>query len=128
MTNDPPEESASDFQRLINASAHERPATQEAGRPHDSDKIYSNVEKLQSDLAEERDARREERFIFIVIIVILLDVVFFSVIDNIIGPILLVALELLFLIPLARRLGIDEVAEIMNGLVGRITDGISRND
>lgn len=78
------------------------------------------IAELQETLAQERDARREERFVFIVILVLLLDVVFFSVMPSFGGPIALLVLELLILIPLAKRMGMEEIATILSRVVGRI--------
>ena len=83
-------------------------------------KQEQQIQELQNDLAEEKDARLEERFAFIVVGVILLDVVFFSVIPTLAGPLALVVLELLILIPLARRMGKDEVARIITAVITRM--------
>lgn len=78
--------------------------------------------RLQNELEGERDARREDRFVFIVVLVLLLDVVFFSVMDSFGGPIALLTLELIVLIPLARRMGMDEIATIFDRVLSRLTD------
>jgi hypothetical protein len=78
------------------------------------------IEELQESLTQEQDARKEDRFVFIVICVILLDVVFFSVLSSLGGPISLLVLELLILIPLAKRLGMEEIAQIMSQVIGRV--------
>lgn len=85
------------------------------------------IEELQKQLTAEKDARREERFIFIVIAILLLDVVFFSVMPTFGGPLALLVLELLILVPLARRMGMEEIAQMLDRLVSRVagkaTDG-----
>ncbi len=85
------------------------------------------IETLQEQLAYEKDARREERFVGIVILFILLDVVFFSVIPSATGPLALLVLQLLILIPLAARLGMQEIAKmldrVLSRMVGRTEDG-----
>jgi hypothetical protein len=83
-------------------------------------KQEQQIQELQDDLAAERDARREERFVFVVVSVILLNVVFFSVIPTLTGPLGLVVLELLILVPLARRMGLDEVVRIINAVITRM--------
>jgi len=82
------------------------------------------IDELTKNLVKERDARREDLFIFIVVIVLLLDVVFFSLMPNFAGPIALVVLELLILIPLALRMGMEEVAQLFDRALGRIADGL----
>lgn len=78
------------------------------------------IEELQNQLAAERDARREDRFVGIVSIVCLLDVVFFTVMPTFGGPLALLVLQLLILIPLARRMGMQEIAEILSRVLHRM--------
>jgi len=84
------------------------------------------IERLQRQLNDERDARLEERFIYIVILVILLDVVFFSIMQNFGGPLALLILELLILIPVARRMGMEEIATMLDGVLNKVA-GISKD-
>lgn len=86
------------------------------------------IEELQEDLNAERDARREDRFFFIFSVVILLDIVFFSVLDSIGGPISLLVLELVVFISLARRMGIEELQGVFSRVLGRIADGIATGE
>jgi hypothetical protein len=85
------------------------------------------INQLQEQLAYERDARREDRFIFIITVVLLLDVVFFSVMDSFGGPLALLVIELMILIPLAKRMGMEELAVIFYNVLGRITGSIKDN-
>ena len=78
------------------------------------------IAELQSALTEEKDARREDRFIFIMVCIILLDAMLFTVMDNWIAPIVLVALEFVVLIPLARRLGVEEAVRILSRFLDRL--------
>lgn len=78
------------------------------------------IEELQERLTDERDGRNEDRFVGIVCLVILLDVVFFSVMPTFGGPLALLVLELLILIPLARRMGMEEIAQIINSVIHRL--------
>ncbi len=86
------------------------------------------VKDLQESLADIRDARREERFVFIVICVLLLDVVFFTVMPSFGGPLALLILELLVLIPLAKRMGMEEIAKMLDRVVNRIIPGNNSSD
>jgi len=85
------------------------------------------INQLQNRLSYEQDARREERFVFIITVVLLLDVVFFSVMDTFGGPIALLVLELMILIPLAKRMGMEELATIFYSVLNRITGSIKDN-
>lgn len=78
------------------------------------------IEELQEQLERERDGRNEDRFVGIVCLVLLLDVVFFSVMPTFGGPLALLVLELLILIPLARRMGMQEVAQILDRVLQRM--------
>lgn len=78
------------------------------------------IQELQDELTAERDARREDQFVFVLVAVALLDVVFFTVMPTFGGPLALLVLQLLVLIPLARRMGMQEVAEIINGVITRL--------
>jgi len=81
------------------------------------------IAELESQLNKEKDARREDQFVFIFVCVILLDVVFFTVIDGL-AAIALVVMELLILFPLARRMGMEEFAGILSRVLGRVSDGV----
>ena len=52
-----------------------------------------------------------------VVVVLLLDVVFFSVLPTFGGPLALILLELLVLFPLAKRMGMEEIAELLSRLL-----------
>jgi len=96
------------------------PADFDAWVKNEASKRDSQIAALQEQLTHEKDARREDRFIFIVIVVLLLDVTFFSVLENFGGPLALLLLELLILIPLARRMGMEEIARICGQVIDRM--------
>lgn len=54
------------------------------------------------------------------ILVALFDIVFFSVMPSFGGPLALLLLQLLILIPLARRMGMEEIAALIDRVLGRI--------
>lgn len=78
------------------------------------------IQELQGKLENERDARLEERFVGIVFIIVLLDIVFFTVMPTFGGPLALLVLELLILIPLAKRMGMQEIAQILSRVLHRM--------
>jgi hypothetical protein len=86
------------------------------------------IQLLQDSLENEKDKRKEERFIFICVVILLLNVVFFSVLDNFTGPIALIILELLVLIPLARTMGVEEAAKLMSRVIERISDSLTKSN
>lgn len=95
-----------------------------AGEPPVED---TQIAELQRQLARERDARMEDRFIGTVFLVILLDVVFFSIMPNLGGPIALLILELAVLVPLAWRMGLEEVGVILIHVLDRLANRNGRS-
>ena len=86
------------------------------------------ISELQEQLTQERDARREDKFIFIAVAFLLLDIVFFTVMPTFGGPIALIVLELLILIPLARRMGMEEIAQICGQVIDRMAGKANGKD
>ena len=72
------------------------------------------IKQLEEKLERERDARLEERFLSLLVLVIILDVFFFTLMPSWGGPIAILILELLLLIPIARRMGVDKVAKLLD--------------
>ena len=77
-------------------------------------KQIKQIKQLESKLAKEKDARLEERFISLLVLVIILNAFLFTLMPSWGGPIVILILELLLLIPIARRMGIDEVAKLLD--------------
>lgn len=75
---------------------------------------------LEEELQRVKDAHNEERFIWILAILILCNA-FVSPSVPIKSWIFLVLLQLVFLIALAQRLGIDEVVVILSNLLAKVT-------
>lgn len=67
--------------------------------PTDKDR---QILELQEKLVAEIDARKEDRFFFVVVCVLLFNIMIFSSMENTSGPIAILILELLVLLPLAR--------------------------
>ena len=80
-----------------------------------------SLASLQRQLVDLKDARKEERFYAILILIILLDVILFDTVEGTLVPIAILILELILLIPLAKRLGLEGVAEFLSSLVRRVT-------
>ena len=111
MTNDEAE--------LIDDLAHE------LQQPTAQDK---QIQELEDALEKAKDRIKEERFIWIIIFIILFDVVFFSNMESFFGALVIFILELLILIPLARRMGMEELAGILDRVLARIASGVSNRD
>jgi hypothetical protein len=77
---------------------------------------------LEKQLEAAKDARREERFMWIVVVVILVDVLWFRNAPNATFPVVILVLEAVVLFILANRMGVDEA----KGLFERLLQSISR--
>ena len=96
--------------------------------PHHEQTVHDQVIGLLQDaLEKEREERKEDRFIFILVSVVLLDVVLFSAMPNFGGPIALLILQLFIVIMLARRLGLREAHRLLAGFLDRLA-GQMRNE
>lgn len=84
-------------------------------------KTDEQINKLQEMLTRERDGRREDRFMFVAVATILLDICFFSV-TNAGAAVGIILLEVIVLFILARRMGMDEVVEMLSALLRRAGD------
>ena len=85
------------------------------------------IQKLQDELSKEKDERREERFVFIFTSVILLDVVFFSVVESVTGQLSLIAFELILLSWLAKKMGVKEMVGILDRFLERVAKSTKKD-
>lgn len=82
-----------------------------------SDNASEAAARLGDELEAAKDARKEERFVWIVIVTILVDVLWFANSPNPTLPVVVLILELVVLVVLARRMGIDDVVELIDRLL-----------
>lgn len=75
--------------------------------------------RLESDLQQERDARREERFFWIMVLVIVGDIPLFNAMTSTWAMLPVFLLELILLIGLADWLGVDRVKVLLEKLYAR---------
>lgn len=68
---------------------------------------------LETELDEVKDARIEERFLWILLCVVLVDVIWFSNSPNPTFPIVILVLEIIGLFILARRMGVEEAERLL---------------
>jgi len=80
-------------------------------------KVSEAAARLADELEAERDKRKEERFVWITVVVILVDVLWFKDSPNPVVPIVVLVFQLILLVILARRLGIDDVVELIDRLL-----------
>lgn len=120
----------------MSTSSEQPESTERTSLLTEFDEIFNEVEnkkdeqisRLQDELTQVKDAIREERFIFIMIIVVILNVIFFSFIENVAGPVVLLILQILLLIPLARRMGVEEISLLLDRLLARIATSLKGQD
>lgn len=87
-----------------------------------SDYLDERIEELEKSLEREKDQRKEERFLWCLISVILLNVfVFTSMEGSVLGPLVIGVFEAVALLLLARKLGLEEVTEMVEGLIAKIS-------
>lgn len=84
------------------------------------DKAVQALAEAQEENAGVKDDRREERFLWVCACVVLFDCAIFMNANNFGGPLIVGIIELLALVILARRLGVEEVKELIFGLIDRL--------
>lgn len=81
----------------------------------------SAAASLETQLDQEKDARREERFVWIVVCVILIDVIWLRSAHNVTMAVAVVVLELVILFIIAKRLGIEEIPEFLSRTADKLS-------
>lgn len=107
------------------------PPKPEPPKDDDGSKSAEAFAELEAELEHERDRRKEERFAAIVIGVILLNIIFMHDSPSETLPLAVVLLELPLLLFLASRMGIDEIKQILDrmlGVVGSVMPGNGKKD
>jgi len=87
----------------------------------ESEKVADAAASLAEELEAAKDARKEERFVWITIVVILVDVLWFKDSPNPAMPFVVLVLQLVLLIVLARRMGINDVVELIDRLLHTVS-------
>ncbi|MGR4068264.1 hypothetical protein [Billgrantia sp. C5P2] len=82
--------------------------------------------ELENDLATERDGRREDRFLFVVALVVIFDVWALQSVTTWTLPIVVGIIELFALLIFARRMGVEEIHFWLNQLLPRISLGVRK--
>lgn len=85
------------------------------------------IAALEARLEKERDARKEERFCFIVGLVIMFNFVTFPSMQTWGAPIAILALETVVLLGVAKQCGVDYVAKLIDMAAGYVFGKADRN-
>ena len=85
----------------------------------------NEIAALQEQLTTEKDARKEERFLFIFAITILINFVIFNASENWGAPVTLLILELIFLGLVAGKMGWSQAQLLLNGVVAHVAKALT---
>ena len=84
--------------------------------------LVDKIESLENQLSYEKDARREDRFLFVVGIMIFLNILFLKDASNLGVPIIVLILQLVFLIVVAKRMGSEQLTVLLD----RVLDSVAK--
>ena len=84
--------------------------------------------RLEDALEKERDGRKEERFIWILVTTILLNVCFFMSMQSFMGPLIIGLLQLVGFVLVAKKLGMEEVVQLFDRMLSTIANSVKGGD
>lgn len=87
-----------------------------------SDPLTEKIAELERELETERDCRKEDRFVALAAGVILLNIHLMGDLEGFALPIIIFILELMILMVVAKRLGIEQIA----GVIDKILDHVPK--
>ena len=88
----------------------------------DTDNIYEKIiQELENSLEREKHRRREERFVWILISVILLNIFVFISMQSFLGPLVIGIFEAVALLLVARKMGLEEVVIFIDRLIATVS-------
>ncbi len=94
---------------------------------NESENVSPEVQALarvQERLTSEREKRVEERFVWILVVVILIDIDLLENIKNVAVPLVVLVLELILLTIVAKRMGVSSAAVVID----RVTSAIAKKE
>lgn len=80
------------------------------------------LDDLSNQLERERDARKEERFLFVVALIVIADAFIFSMMENWAGALVIGIIELVGLAVMARKWGVEEVSRFLAMFFQKLAD------
>jgi len=84
------------------------------------------LERLQSENQNLKDLRKEERFGWIVALLALINYLLLKDVQNLLAPLIVFILELIALLVLARRSGMEYIEIIISRLISMVTSKIDK--
>jgi hypothetical protein len=94
---------------------------QDAG-DQQNQQLAAAASELGDDIEKAQDSRAEERFIWIVLCLILFDCIVLGNMDNWAAPLVIGVIELVFIIALAKKLQVEEIAKLLSRFMDRVGD------
>jgi len=79
--------------------------------------LVEKIEALEARLEREQDARREDRFVCLLIVLMLLDILLLNGAVNVSVGIIVFVLQLVFLLVIAKRMGVEQIAGILDRIL-----------
>lgn len=84
--------------------------------------LYEEIQELEKSLEREKDKRNEDKFLFCLVSVILLNVIIFtSMEESFMGPLVIGIFEAFALLLLAHRWGLEKIVKMIDGLIATIS-------
>ncbi|PYE89049.1 hypothetical protein C7477_105152 [Phyllobacterium leguminum] len=80
---------------------------------------YEAISSLQQDLEAERNSRKEERFIWFFVLILVLDVFTFKDMETWSGPLMVGILEIILVVALGRRWSMDHIYTITELIINK---------
>jgi hypothetical protein len=85
-------------------------------------KLAAAAGELGEDVERATDSRAEERFVWIVVCIILFDCLIFRDMESWTGPLVIGIIQLVLIIALAKKLQVDYVANLLTRFMDRVGD------
>ena len=89
-------------------------------------RIAEALDTVQRNLDAEIEARKEERFYLICIIVIIIDIFTFQDMQTWSAPVSIAFIEFIFLISLARKLGVDHIWTLTEKIIDKWNGSVGK--
>ena len=98
-----------------------------AFEPDKAGKLMENIYRLETDLDSEKEERREERFTWLLAVVVLLDIIAVSAMDGSALFIPIFILELIALLGYAQKLGVDWAVKLIGWFIYWLSERFDPN-
>ncbi len=89
--------------------------------PGSDSPVSEAIAQLQNDLQAEKDGRLEDRFIGFVVFLVLFDILLLKDAENMFLPVVVLILELIICLLLAKRMGSEEIARLIDRLLHSVS-------